>query len=150
MDELRALAKAARRKAPGPDGIPPYVLAQLLPAHFSLVHHYVCLMHHSRTAPASVSQSLTFCIYKQKDKWQDGDMWRPVACGNSIYRLLAPWVYTPLQRDLTPLVSPRQFGAVKGRSTAQAHARLLQQISELAEDGVVVLFDLYHAFNHPP
>ena len=30
------------------------------------------------------------------------------------------------------------------------HARLLQQISELTKDGVVVLFDLYHAFDTPP
>ena len=102
VDELRSLAKAARRKPPGPDGVPPYVLAQLRRAHFWLVHHYLCLMYHSRTLPACVSQSLIFCIYKQKKGWQDGDMWRPIACSISMYRLLTRWVYTHLQRLLTP------------------------------------------------
>ena len=77
-------------------------------------------------------------------------MWRPIACSNSIYRPLTRWVYTRLQGVFTQLIFMNQYGAMKGRSTAQAHARLLQQISELTEDGVVVLFDVYQPFGTPP
>ena len=74
-------------------------------------------------------------------------------CGTPSHAVMPPpdpMVFTHPQRVRTPLISAHQFCAVKGRSTAQAHERLLQQISEHRKDGLPVLFDLYLAFHPPP
>ena len=88
LPELRSLAKAARKKSPGPDGVPPYLLYILPDSAFSVVHSCLVTCYESGTLPREWLVSETFCLFKGQGKWQDPDRWRPIAMNNSIYRLL--------------------------------------------------------------
>ena len=89
-------------KSPGPDGVPPYLLYILPDSAFSVVHSCLVTCYESGTLPREWLVSETFCLFKEKGKWQDPDRWRPIAMSNSIYRLLMRWVHATLY----PLISP--------------------------------------------
>ena len=120
VEELRSLARAPRRKAPCPNGVPPFLLASLPDQVFSVVHQCVCLCYLEGTLPTPWPISETFCLFKGKGQWQDPDRWRPTAMSNSIYRLLMRWVYKSLYPLLSPLIHRKQFGGKQGVSTAHA------------------------------
>ena len=92
-DALRTLARAARKKSPGPDDIPPYLLSILPATTFATVHACVSLCYQTGDIPLPWLVSENLCLYKGKGSWQDPDRWRPIAMSNSIYRLLMRWVY---------------------------------------------------------
>ena len=120
QEELRFLSRAVRRKAPGPDGIPPYILCHLPDPIFAFIHQYVLLMYKEGTVPEAVSLSNTLPLYKGKGSWTDPDRWRPIAMSNSIYRLLARWIYSVILPILSPFLSKHQYGGLKGRSCGMA------------------------------
>ena len=66
MPELRLLARAARKKSPGPDGIPPYLLAVMPDAAFALVHKCLVLCYEQGDIPRPWLVSETFRIFKGK------------------------------------------------------------------------------------
>ena len=150
IEHLRHLARAVRRKAPGPDGIPPYLLCHLPDHIFGFVHSYIHLMYKEGTVPSAVSMSATLPLYKGKGSWTDPDRWRPIAMSNSIYRLLARWIYSVIHPILTPFLSKHQFGGMRGRSCGMATAHLLDHILQNTESDCCLLLDLYHAFDTPP
>ena len=150
LTQLRHLSHAVRRKAPGPDGIPPYLLCHLPDPIFSFVHTYILLMYAEGTVPASVSMSTTLPLYKGKGSWTDPDRWRPIAMSNSIYRLLTRWIYSIIQPMLAPFLSKHQYGGLRGRSCGMATAQLLDSMFTAPECNGCLLLDLYHAFDTPP
>ena len=71
MAELRALAKSSRKKSPGPDGVPPYLLAILPDNAFSMLHHCLTLCYEVADIPHCWLVSETLCIFKGKGSWRD-------------------------------------------------------------------------------
>ena len=111
FSELRALARASRKKSPGPDGVPPYLLHILPDPVFKLVHSCISLCYSEGFLPQPWLVSETFCLFKGKGQWQDPDRWRPIAMSNSIYRLFMRWVYSKLYPLVSPHLHPNQFRA---------------------------------------
>ena len=64
IPELRGLARAARKTSPGPDGVPPYLIAILPDAQFQVVHRCLELCYESGHIPHPWLISETFCIFK--------------------------------------------------------------------------------------
>ena len=149
-DALRTLARAARKKFPGPDGIPPYLLSILPATTFATVHACVSLCYQTGDIPLTWLVSETLCLYKGKGSWQDPDRWRPIAMSNLIYRLLMRWVYRTLYALLSRLLHPRQFGGRQGTSPAHARQTFLHDIDPLDNVEAILAFDVYHAFDSPP
>jgi hypothetical protein len=149
-EELRHLSRAVRRKAPGPDGIPPYLLCHLPDHLFSFIHSYVLLMYAEGSVPPEVSLSVTLPLYKGKGSWTDPDRWRPIAMSNSIYRLVARWIYSIILPILLPFLSKHQYGGLRGRSCGMATSQLLNHILLAPEADSCLFLDLYHAFDTPP
>ena len=71
FSELRALARASRKKSPGPDGVPPYLLHILPDPVFKLVHSCISLCYSEGFLPQPWLVSETFCLFKGKGQWQD-------------------------------------------------------------------------------
>ena len=150
LPELRSLAKAARKKSPGTNGVPPYLLYFLPDSAFSVVHSRLVTCYESGTLPRELLVSETFCLFKGKGKWQDPDRWRPIAMSNSIYRLLMQWVHATLYPLISPHLHPRQFGGKQGRSPAQATHAFMHDIEQYDGLEAILAFDVYHAFDSPP
>lgn len=148
-EELRKLAWSRRNKAPGPDGLPPYILAQLPTPWFAIAHNYICQMLTQGYVPPEVSASETLCVFKNKGDWRDAKNWRPIAMSNSIYRLLMRWITHIFQENIEGQLDDTQFGGRKGRSPGMATLHLLDQIEKVKGE-YLVLVDLYHAFDTPP
>ena len=150
VTELRSLAKASRRKSPGPDGVPPYLIASLPDPVFSIVHQCICRCYDEGSVPEHWLISETFCLFKGKGQWQDPDRWRPIAMSNSIYRLLMRWVHNAVYPLLSPQLHCRQFGGRQGTSTAHATHTFLDDMDRLDSVEAILAFDVYHAFDSPP
>ena len=142
-------ARAPRKKSPGPDGVPPYLLASLPDALFGIVHKCLTLCYESGSIPDPWLVSETFCIFEGKGQWQDPDRWPPIAMSNSIYRLLMRWVYHTLYPLIARQLHPKQFGGRQGSSTAHATQAFLQELEHMADKEAVLAFDVYHAFDSP-
>ena len=150
FSELRALARASRKKSPGPDGVPPYLLHILPDPVFQLVHSGISLCYSEGFLPQPWLVSETFCLFKGKGQWQDPDRWRPIAMSNSIYRLFMRWVYSKLYPLVSPHLHPNQFGGRQGTSTAHATQIFLDAIDSIRDKEALLAFDVYHAFDSPP
>ena len=132
-DALRTLARAARKKSPGPDGIPPHLLSILPATTFATVHACVSLCYQTGDIPLPWLVSETLCLYKGKGSWQDPDRWRPIAMSNFIYRLLMRWVYrrfgTPLR--LLRLISlALEYGATYIRGCPESVFRTTHGVKQ--------------------
>ena len=150
MAELRALGKSSSKKSPGPDGVPPYLLAILPDNAFSVLHHCLTLCYEAGDIPDCWLVSETLSIFKGKGSWRDPDCWRPIAMSNSVYRLLMRWVYKKLYPLISPQLHPRQFGGRQGVSTAHATQTFLDDIDSGNRWEAIFSFDMYHAFESPP
>ena len=148
--ELRALAKSSRKRSPGPDRVPPYLLAILPHNAFSVLPHCLTLCYEAGDIPHCWLVSETLCIFKGKGSWRDPDRWRPIAMSNSVYRLLMRWVYKKLYPLISPQLHPRQFGGRQGVSTARATQTFLDDIDSGNRWEAIFSFDMYHAFDSPP
>ena len=146
MAELRALAKSSTKWSPGPDGVPPYLLAILPDNAFSILHHCLTLCYEARDIPRFWLVSETLCIFKGKGSWRDPDRWRPIAMSNSVHQLLLRWVSKNLYPLISPQLHPRQFGGKQGVSTTHATQTFLDGTKWEA----IFSFDMYHAFDSPP
>ena len=150
VPELRSLARSARKKSPGPDGVPPYLLSILPDPCVSLVHRCLSLCYETGHIPHAWLTSETLCVYKGKGPWRDLDRWRPIAMSNSIYRLLMRWTHMRLYPLLSPLINTRQFGDRRGVSTAHATQAFLNDLDTGTSWEAIYAFDMYHAFDSPP
>ena len=144
------LAKSYRKKSPGPDGVPPYLLAILPDNAFSVLHHCLTLCYEAGYIPHCWLVSETLCIFKGKGSWRDPDRWRPIAMSNSVYRLLMRWVYKKLYPLISPQLHPRQFGGRQGVSTTHATQTFLDDIDSGNRWEAIFSFDMYHAFDSRP
>ena len=68
---------------------------------------------------------------------------------NSIYRLVARWLYTILLPILLPFLSKHQYGGLRGRSCGMATSHLLNHFLENPGSNCCLFLDLYHAFDTP-
>ena len=148
--ELRGLARAARKKSPGPDGVHPYLIAILPDAQFQVVHRCLELCYESGHIPHPWLISETFCIFKGKGSWQDPDRWRPIAMSISVYRLLMRWVSKKPYPLISPHLRPRQFGGKRGVSTEHATQAFLNDMDDGTPWEAIYVFEVYHAFDSPP
>ena len=114
MAELPALATFSTKRSPGPDGVPPYLLAILPDNALSILHHCLTLCYEAGDVPHCWLVSETLCIFKGKGSWQDPDRWRPINMSNSVYQLLMGWFYKTLYALISPQLHPRQLGGKKG------------------------------------
>ena len=69
---------------------------------------------------------------------------------NSIYRLLARWIYSVVHPILCPFLSKHQYGGLRGRSPGMATAQLLHSALMNPGSNCCLFLDLYHAFDTPP
>ena len=150
VEELRSLAKSSRKKSPGPDGVPPYLLAVLPDAAFAILHSCLSVCYETGDIPHCWLISETLCIFKGKGSWRDPDRWRPIAMSNSVYRLLMRWIYKKLYPLISPHLHPRQYGGRQGVSTAHATQTFLDDIDNGTRWEAIFAFDMYHAFDSPP
>ena len=148
--DLRRLARASRKKSPGPDQVPWYLLYILPDAAFKLVHECLVACYNEGYLPDNWLISETFCIFKGKGKWQDPDRWRPIAMSNSVYRLFMRWIYSQLYPLRSPRLHHRQFGGKQGVSTADATQVFLDDLEKMGPTEAILAFDVYHAFDSPP
>ena len=148
--ELRSLARAARKKSPGPDGVPPYLLYMLPDSALSVIHSCLVTCYDSGTLPCECLVSGTFCLFRGRAKWQDPDRWRPIAMSNSIYRPLMRWVHTTLYSLHSPQLHPRQFCGKQGHSPAQATHAFMHDVGQFDRREAILAFDVYHAFDSFP
>ena len=130
--------------------MPPYLIAVLPDAAFSIVHQCLTLCYDVGDIPHSWLVSETLCIFKGKGSWRDPDRWRPIAMSNSVYRLLMRWIYKKLYPLLPPQLHPRQFGGRRGVSTAHATQTFFDDIDNGTSWESIFTFDMYHAFDSPP
>ena len=150
MAELRTLAKSSRKESPGPDGVPPYLLAILPDNAFSVLHHCLTLCYEAGEILHGRRVSETLCLFKGKGSWRDPDRWRPIAMSNSVYQLLMRWVYKKLYPLISPQLRPRQFRGNQGVSTAHATQAFLDDIENGTKWQAIFSFDMYHVFDSPP
>ena len=150
FSKLRALARSARKKSPGLDGVPPYLLSALPDSCFSVIHTCLTLCYETGYVPHSWLVSETFCIYTGIGPWRDPERWRPIAMSNSIYRLLMRLVYKRVYPLLLPHLHNRQFGGRQGVSTAHATQTFLNDMDTGTTWEAIYAFDMYHAFDSPP
>ena len=148
--DLRKLARASRKKSPGPDQVPPYLLYILPDAAFKLVHECLVACYNEGYLPDDWLISETFCIFKCEEKWQDPDRWRPIAMSNSVYSLFMRWIYSQLYPLISPKLHHRQFGGKQGVSTAHATQIFLDDLEKVGPTEAILAFDVYHAFDSPP
>ena len=73
MTPLRALAKSSRKKSPGPNRVPHYLLAILPDNAFSVLHHCLTLCYEAGDIPHCWLVFETLCIFKGKGSWRDPD-----------------------------------------------------------------------------
>jgi ribonuclease HI len=150
MEDIRALAKATRSKAPGPDGLPPWILYTLPDSLFRIPFDLITHIYQTEAIPSFLLHSSTLCLFKGKGAWQDPDKWRPISLAPALYRVFAKWILSHLYPILSPLLEPNQFGALRKKSTQMATTLLMQQIDQNPDKPLVLFVDLYHAFDSPP
>ena len=61
-EELRTFARATRRKSPGPDGIPPYLLAHLPDTTFRKIGEMVRICYAQGDMPTTFMHSQMVCL----------------------------------------------------------------------------------------
>ena len=73
VQELSSLARAPKKKSPGPDSVPPYLIASLPDPVFAVIHKCIVLCYEPSHIPRQWLISETFCLFKGKGQWQDPD-----------------------------------------------------------------------------
>ena len=149
-EELQTFARATRRKSPGPDGIPPHLLAQLPDTTFRKIGDMIRIRYAQGDMPTTFMHSQTVCLYKGKGQSQDPDRWRPIAMSNSIHHLIMRWVHAKIYPMLVSWLHPHQYGGRRGVSPAHATLSLMDMIDATCDLECWLSFDLYHAFDSPP
>ena len=149
-EELRTFARATRRKSPGPDGIPPYLLAQRPDTTFRKIADMIRICYAQGDMPTTLMNSQAVCLYRGQGEWQDPDRWRPIAICKSIYRLIMRWVHAKIYPMLVTWVHPHQYGGRRCVSPAHATLSLMDMIHATCNSECLLSFDLYHGFDSPP
>ena len=140
-EELGTFARATRRKYPGPDGIPPYLLAQLPDTTFRKIGDMIRICYAQGDMPTTFMHSQTVCLCKGKGEWQDPDRWRPMTMSNSIYRLIMRWVHAKIYPMLVTWLRPHQYGGRRGVSPARATLSLMDMIEATCDVECLLSFD---------
>ena len=148
-EELRTFARATRRKSPGPDGIPPSLLAQLPDTTFRKIVDMISICNAQRDMPPPSCIPKRSACAKGKRQWQDPDRWRSIAMSNSINRLIMRWVHAKIYPMLVTWLHAHQYGQLRGVSPAHATLSLMDMIDATCDVECLFSFDLYHAFDSP-
>ena len=144
---LRAIRKLKAHKAPGPDGIPNFVIiscADLLVDHLQPIYQAIIT---TNIYPASWKQSDTIVLRKPgKTAYNIANSYRPIALLNTLAKLLSTLVAEDISFlcEVHHLLPATQFGGRPGRTTTDALHLLTQQIKKAWRSGDVVSPILLH------
>ena len=144
MSELyRALRRAKRGKAPGPDSISMdwIVFSPLQFKHLLLAHYNACFF--AADAPDNWRMARVAMIYKGKGKdSKQAGSYRAISLANSLYKLYASMLQHRLASAIDYILSPHQFGFRKSRS-ASTPIFLVRRLLEHFERRTAPLFLLF-------
>ena len=135
-----------KKKAAGPNGVPPHLVQRLLEEHLRVLFEAITAIWHGAPVPKEWLVSRTVLLYKKEDP-ADSENYRPLAVSNAIYILYMKWVLARIRAHTTAHLTKEQHG-VKGRTTTQCTSTLRERLH--AKGGFVVLLDVAKAFPSVP
>ena len=138
---LKAIGRLKAHKAPGPDGIPNFILtscADLLMDHLQPIYQAIIT---TGNYPTSWKQFDTIVLRKPgKPAYNVANAYRPIALLNTLAKLLSTLVVEDISYlcETHNLLPATQFGGRPGRTTTDALHLLTQQIKKAWRSGEVV------------
>lgn len=115
-EEVRtALTHYPRKKAPGPDGIPYEAYAtfkDIISSRMAIDYNNIL---QGKNATDSNKSTLAL-LYKNKGSPLDLKFWRPLTLSNTDIKILSKIYADRLQPIAARIISPNQYGFIKGRS----------------------------------
>ena len=147
----RHLRSVNTKKAPGPDGISPFMLkhcAEELKGPFTHIFRQ-CL--HVSTWPTAWKEARVTPVHKKNDK-ADPTNYRPISLLSAVSKILERVIAEQLTQHLEEnhLVSPRQHGFRKGRSASDLLLLLAESWHDALDSGrpsLVIALDIAGAFD---
>ena len=147
----RLLRAVNTRKAPGPDGVSPFLLkrcAEELSKPLTRIFQQ-CL--NLSTWPAAWKEARVTPVHKKKDK-ADPANYRPISLLSTVSKILEKVIAEHLTRHLEEhhLLSPRQYGFRKERSASDLlllHAKTWHDALDTGRPSLVIALDIAGAFD---
>ena len=151
---LKKLQKLKIAKSPGPDGLHPRVIKELMHV---LVKPFAIIFQTSintGTLPQEWKMSNITAIYKKGDKHDPGN-YRPVSLTSIMCRTLESIIRDAMLKYLKKngLISKKQFGFLQGRSTVLQLLKVIDKWTEILDRGGcidVIYMDFMKAFDTVP
>jgi len=145
------LSRINQRKAPGPDGIPNWILKEFA---FTLSEPICCMLNTSvqqGTVPAIWKSANVIPVPKIKPARRIESDLRPISLTPTLSKVLESFVGQWMLETVTEQFDHKQFGGLKGRSTVHALVDILQLWHTALDDQQsvrVVFVDYAKAFDH--
>ncbi len=146
---FQILSSLPRRKAPGIDGVPNYLLRECA----SGIASSLALLFNRSFAdcrfPTDWKHALVVPVFKRGNRSLLTN-YRPISLLSTVSKVCERVIYDKLYRFLSPVLSHQQSGFRKQDGTAQQLLRLVQQWSEALDESKyvgVIFFDLRKAFD---
>jgi hypothetical protein len=149
---LRRLSRVPRRKATGPDGVPPYALYLLPTELFTVVGDMARAILVGDSMVPSFLQSRVVGLPKPGGDWTTPGAWRPICIPSGLYRLCLRYITEQQTPYIQSLLASNQY-CQTGRTTAGATHHLVSLIKECERThgaAVVCLLDVTNAFGSIP
>lgn len=148
---LRHLRSVQTRKAPGQDGISPFLLKRCAEELAQPLTHLFRQCISTSTWPAAWKEARVTPVHKKKDK-ADPSNYRPISLLSVVSKLLERVIAEQLTAHLEEhrLLSPRQFGFRKGRSASDLLLLLAKTWHDALDTGrpsLVIALDIAGAFD---
>lgn len=157
VDELvEATSKMKNKKAPGPDGIPAAVIKTMVMESPNLFLRVLNNLAKKNEFPNIWKEATVVLLEKPKKQNTDPTTYRPICLLNTLGKLFESIVNMRLCAELEErgLLSPRQYGFRKGKSTLHA----VQQVLNIAKEEMskpyrrrglclMITIDIKNAFN---
>jgi hypothetical protein len=152
IEVKNAASRIKPRKSPGPDGIPPEAIKELMlqnPAYFSRVFSDLLK---SGSFPMEWKAAKLILIEKPKKDPNEEKKYRPICLINVLAKAFETLLTDRLTSELekSNAISECQFGFRKGKSTINAVDRIVKKAERSRDAGlgnVLVLVDVKNAFN---
>jgi hypothetical protein len=152
-EEVKQAAKRIKpRKSPGPDGIPPEIIKELIlgnATHFAQMFSGVL---RKAAFPTDWKLAKLILLEKPKKSPNEAPKYRPICLINVLAKTFESLINERLMKELETNkgISDFQFGFRRGRSTVDAVNRVIK-IAEAAKrnkkGNVLILIDVKNAFN---
>ena len=146
------LSSLDAKKAAGIDGLCPRVLKQCAGSITPLVYHLFDLCISSHSLPGEWQIHLIVPVYKSGSK-TDIKNYRPISLLCILSKILEKLIHDKIIDSVTKLISPLQFGFMRGRSSLQQLLMYINTLIEAHESFTpidVVYLDIRKAFDSVP